>query len=291
MATIAKPAITDTIKHYCLLTKPGILFGNGVNALAGFALASRYGFDPLLFFFMLLGLTFVIGSACVFNNYIDREIDAKMIRTRNRPFVRGVVSVKGALVFGASLGLAGILALTVSVNPLSATIAALGFGVYVVIYSFSKHHSSYATLIGSIAGSVPPVVGYCAVTNRVDIGALLLFLLITFWQMPHFYAIAVYRMKDYMAASIPVLPVKKGLLETKIQMLLYILAYTGTAALFTLTGYTGTVFLVVSLLLGGVWSLLGIQGFSAPNEAAWGRKMFLFSLIVVMATALLIVLN
>jgi len=288
MATVAKPAITDTIKNYYQLTKPGILFGNAVNALAGFALASK-GVNLSLFLLMILGLSCVIGSACVFNNYIDREIDGKMTRTQNRPFVRGVVSVKGALFFAGLLGTAGILILSLFVNPLSATIAATGFGVYVAVYSFSKHHSKHATLIGSIAGSVPPVVGYCAVTNTLDIGALLLFLLITFWQMPHFYAIAVYRMKEYKAASIPVLPVRSGLFATKVQMLLYIIAYTVTAAMFTLLGYTGLIFMFASMVLGIIWFALGLHGLVVENQTKWGRKMFIYSLVVVMLTCLLIV--
>ncbi len=270
------------------MTKPGILFGNAVNALAGFGLASKAGFSPWLFLSMLVGLLSVIGSGCIFNNYIDREIDAKMARTKSRPFVKGTVSVPHALLFAATLGLFGIALLAVLVNPLSASIAAVGFGIYVAVYSFSKHYSVNATLIGSLAGSVPPVVGYCAVTNQFDRGAWLLFLLITCWQMPHFYAIAIYRMKEYAQASIPVHPIVRGVFATKVEMLLYIVLYTITASFFTFTALTGPFFLLLSVTLGAVWFFLGMTGFTAKNDAKWGRSMFLFSLVVVMLSCVVL---
>ena len=118
------------------------------------------------------------------------------------------------------LGLLGNFILFLYTNLLTVVVADIGFFVYVVLYSFWKCHTIYGTAIGSIAGAIPPVVGYCAVSNHFDIGALILFIMLVLWQMPHFFSIAMYHFNDYKAAEIPVLPVKKGALRTKIHMVL-----------------------------------------------------------------------
>lgn len=269
-------------KSYFLLTKPGIIFGNSVTAAAGFFLARGHYFDGGLFFAMLLGLGLIVASGCVFNNYIDRIADEKMARTKDRPLVSGAIAPKRALQFGTVLLLLGALVLAFFTNLLALSIALLGFFVYVALYSLLKYRTVHATLVGSIAGAVPPVVGYTAVSYVLDPAALLLFLVIALWQMPHFYAIAIYRQQDYAAASIPVLPIKKGILSTKIHMLLYIAAFIGACLLLYMYGYVGTVFLIVASVLGSLWGLLSVTGFWSKNNPLWARRMFIFSLVVVM---------
>jgi protoheme IX farnesyltransferase len=269
------------VKAHIILTKPGIILGNVITMAGGFALASRGHLDGWLFLVTLIGLSFVIASSCVFNNYIDRQMDAKMARTKNRPLATGVISNKNALIFGAILGIIGALILGVYTNFLTLLIALAGFVIYVFPYSLGKYRTSYATLIGSIAGAAPPLVGYTAVTGSLDLAALILFLIVVFWQMPHFYAIAIYRYHDYARASIPVLPVKKGMYTTKAHMVLYTIAFVITALLLTIFGYTGYVYLTATALVGFVWLWLCIQGFKARIDAQWARKVFLFSLIVI----------
>lgn len=275
-------------KTYYRLTKPGIIYGNAMTATAGFFLASKGHISLLLLISMLLGTSFVIASACVFNNYIDRGIDKKMDRTKNRALVTGKVPVKNALIFATFLGVLGVSILFLFINLMTLIVGVIGFFVYIVLYGYSKRHSIHGTVIGSISGAMPPVAGYTAVTNRVDIGAILLFLILVFWQMPHFYAIAIYRLKDYAAAGIPVMPVKKGILNTKIQILIYILGFVIVGTLFTFFGYTGTGFLVIITLMGIVWLWLTIQGFFTKNSNLWARKMFFFSLIVTLIFSILI---
>lgn len=269
------------IRTYYLLMKPGIIFGNLITTAGGFALASKGHFDILLFLATFIGLSGVIASACVLNNYIDRESDKKMERTKNRALVRGVISGRNAIIFAIFLGLVGFLVLGIYTNILAVLIALTGFLFYVVLYSFGKYLSTFGTAIGSIAGAVPPVVGYCAVSNHLDPGAFLLFLILVLWQMPHFFAIAMYRFDDYAAASIPVLPVVKGMHKTKIRMLLYIIAFIPTTVMLTLSGYTGYAYLSVAVLLGFAWLWLCIKGFKGGNDKVWARQMFLFSLVVV----------
>lgn len=278
------------MKTYYMLTKPGIILGNIVTTASGFALASKGHFDFWLFLATMLGLALVIASAGVFNNYIDRRADAMMSRTKDRPLAKGSIAVKNAILFATLLGIAGLLMLFIFTNFLTVMIAFTGFFVYLVLYAFLKYRSFYGTLVGSIAGGVPPVVGYCAVTNRLDEGALLLFMILVLWQMPHFFAIAIYHYQDYAAVSIPVLPVKKGMTITKIHMVLYIVAFMITALLLSLTGYTGSLYGLVAALLGLTWLGLCIIGFNVEkeNNRTWARQMFRYSLVVIMGICLTI---
>lgn len=291
MESTVKQSLPSLIKTYYFLTKPGILFGNIITATAGFILASKRNLNFQLLFLTLLGLTLIMASGCVFNNYIDRKHDAKMKRTARRALVKGYLSVRNALIFGTALLFLGAFLLGYFVNSLSVILALGGFLVYVIFYSYSKHHTSYATLIGSFAGATPPVVGYCAVKNTFDIGALILFAAITLWQMPHFYAIAIYRFEEYMKASIPVLPIKSGMPRTKVYMALYIIAFIAAAVSLTLFNYTGLLFLIVMSLLGLVWLGISFKGFKCPVDKVWGRQMFLFSLVVIMGFSCLIPLS
>lgn len=270
------------LKTYYMLTKPGIIMGNVITMAAGFALASQGRFDYLLFLETLLGLGFVIASAGVFNSYLDRAADAKMSRTKDRPLVKGTISSQSALLFATLLGLIGVSILGVFTNLLTVFVAFTGFFVYLVLYAFWKYRSFYGTLVGSVAGAVPPVVGYCAVSNRFDMGAFILFMILLLWQMPHFFAIAIYHIKDYSAASIPVLPIQRGVPATKVQMLFYIVAFTGTAFMLTFLGYTGSVYLIITALLGISWFTLCAFGFNSSNDIQWARKMFIYSLVVIM---------
>jgi heme o synthase len=279
------------IRTYYLLTKPGIIMGNLITTASGFLLASRGHFDPLLFLATLVGLGCVIASACVFNNYIDRESDKKMARTKNRPLARGIISGKRAMFFAIFLGIVGMAALAKYTNLLAVAVALVGFIVYVVLYSFWKHRSSSATLVGSISGAVPPVVGYCAVSGRVDVGAVLFFLILVLWQMPHFFAIGMYRFNDYKAAGVPILPVTKGIQNTKVQMVLYIIAFIIAASLLLVFGYTGYIYLAVAVSLGLVWLAMGFKGFKSVNDQVWARGMFRFSLVVIMALSVVISLD
>lgn len=269
------------IKTYFSLTKPGIIFGNLITAAAGFILASKNHFNGWIFFATLIGLAFVIASACVFNNYIDRLHDEKMERTKNRALVKGIISPKNALVFASFLILFGTLTLSWFTNLLTLCVALTGFLVYVFLYSSWKYRSMHATLIGSISGGIPPVAGYCAVSNTVDVGAFLLFMIVVLWQMPHFFAIALYRLDDYVAAAIPVLPVKKSMQVTKIHMLLYIISFSLITPMLTLFGYTGYLYLIVSSLLALTWLWLCIKGFKSNDNKVWARKMFVFSLVII----------
>ena len=193
--------ISMAASNYFWLTKPRLAAVNLLCGAAGYVLA----FNPinwLLFFCMLAGLGSVIGSACVFNNIYDREIDAKMARTKMRATVTGVVTKKQAFRFGAVLLAAGI-ALLYPTGPLALAAALVGFVTYVFLYTPLKHKSALALYVGAVAGATPPVVGYLAAGGAIDWVAYSLFAFLFLWQLPHFMAIAVYRFSEYNAAGVP----------------------------------------------------------------------------------------
>lgn len=274
--------------NYYLLTKPGIIMGNLITVAAGFALGAQDGFHFSLFFATLIGLTAVIASACVWNNYLDRHVDKKMARTRNRALAQGLVSHRNVILFAITLALLGFSILFFYTNALTTLLAGIGFFVYVIIYTLWKVRTPYATGIGSIAGAMPPLVGYCAASNQFDLGAVLLFTVLVFWQMPHFFSIAIYHFEDYKAALIPVYPIKKGVQKAKIRMTLYIIAFILATLLLTVFHYTGGIYLIIAIAVGSAWLFLSLRGFKTNDNHLWARNMFRLSLIAITALAVTI---
>ncbi|CNI62478.1 heme o synthase [Yersinia bercovieri] len=270
------------IKQYLQVTKPGIIFGNLISVVGGFLLASKGVIDYPLFLATLFGVSLVVASGCVFNNYIDRDIDRIMERTKNRVLVKGLIDPKVSLIYASVLGIAGMLLLYVAANLLAMLLAVIGFVIYVGVYSlYMKRKSVYGTLIGSLSGAAPPVIGYCAVTGQFDMGALILLLIFSLWQMPHSYAIAIFRFKDYQAANIPVLPVIKGISVTKNHITLYILAFMVATLMLTLSGYAGYKYLVVAAAVSVWWLGMALRGYKVTNDIVWARKLFVFSIIAI----------
>lgn len=267
------------LSAYYRLAKPGIVYGNLLPAVAAFLYASRFSFHPLALCALVLGLGAIIAAACVFNNYFDRGIDRAMARTRARPLAAGTIGTRAALGYGSALLGSGC-AVLAPLGAMPLALALFGFVTYAFVYTFSKPKTHWATVIGSVPGSVPVTVGYAAASGGIDGTALLLFFILVLWQMPHFYAIALYRLEEYAAAGIPVLPLKRGARPTKRRIVAYILAFVAASAALTATGAEGYAYLVVMIAVGGAWFAKALCGFSAPDDAAWGRSVFLFSLIV-----------
>lgn len=270
------------IRAYYNLTKPGIIKGNLLSVLAGFLLASQGDLDLLVFAAVVIGTSLIIASGCVVNNYIDRHIDARMNRTKDRALVTGEISVRNAFLFAILLGVAGLAVLLSLVNLTTALVGIAGWFSYVVLYGVGKRTTVHGTLIGTISGSTPPVAGYTAVTNQLDTGALLLFLILVCWQMPHFYAIALFRLKDYKAAKLPVLPAVKGVENTKQQILLYIIGFIIAACSLTVYGYTTIPYAVIMLITGVYWVYYWRKNLRSKDYEAWAKKLFFVSLNVLL---------
>jgi protoheme IX farnesyltransferase len=270
------------IKPYLLVTKPGIIFGNMVSVIGGFLLAAKGNIDPMLLLATLAGVSFVIASGCVFNNYIDRDIDSMMERTKNRPLVQGQISSGVSLGYASLLGALGFLVLYRQTNVLATMVAVAGFIIYVGLYSlYLKRKSVYGTLIGSLSGATPPVIGYCAVTGRFDAGAIILLLIFSLWQMPHSYAIAIFRFKDYQTASIPVLPIAKGIATAKKHIIFYVVAFTIATLMLTISGYTGYRYFIVAFFISAYWLWLVVANRRQDSDAMWAKRLFLFSILAI----------
>lgn len=284
-------AASDIFRKYYWLTKPGIVYGNVISAAAGFLFAAHRHVDLPLFFEMLLGIALVIASACVTNNYLDKDIDAKMARTKKRALVQGTVSDKAAMLYAAVLAFIGFFVLARYTNALAVVAGLIGLYAYVLAYGWGKRHSVWGTLIGSIPGAMPVLAGYLTVTDKLDAPALLLFLLMATWQLPHFYAIAIYRMDDYKAAGLPVWSVKKGVASTKRQIVFLIALFMILNAYLGFFHYAGRAYFFVMVVLSALWLDKGLRAWDNPNSETWARGMFGFSLIVLLGWSFMLALN
>ncbi len=279
------------VRVYYNLAKPGLVYGNCLTGMAGFLLASQAHVNFLLLLETIAGLGLVMASACVLNNVYDADIDSKMERTKTRATVTGEISKFNASIYGILLGLAGYSLLYFYTNLLTVGVAAVGTIVYLLFYSPFKRRSTMATIVGGLSGATPPVIGYCAVTNNFDLGALLLFLILFFWQLPHFYAISIYRLGDYTAAAVPVMSVKKGIRVTKFNILVCVIGFIASTISLKLYGYIGLVSIIIVGIVSLNWLRLALKGFSAENDVKWARKMFFFSLIVLLTLSAMLSLD
>jgi protoheme IX farnesyltransferase len=275
------------IREYYRLAKPGIVYGNLIPAVAGFLLASKGHVHWLTFIETLVGIALVIGAACAYNNYLDRGIDRLMTRTKQRATATGRISIKAVIIYATILGILGFLVLVLFTNLLTVITGIIGIVGYVAVYGFAKRHSVHGTLVGSISGAMPPVAGYTAVTDHVTLTCLCLFFMLVCWQMPHFYAIAIYREKDYRAARLPVLPIIRGYRVTKQQMLVYICGFGVFAFLIAITAKLNVVYAVVIVLLTLYWLQTGLRP-PRPSYSFWARRMFGLSLLMLLLVSLAI---
>lgn len=271
-----------TVRDYYHVTKPGIIYGNLFVAIGAFFLGAHWQIDWLHLIGMMFGLGLIIASGSVFNNYYDRDIDAAMARTKSRPSATGVISPRALIAYAGLLGLLGASILYILVNTESLAAALFGLISYDLLYTVLTKRGRFGTLVGSISGAMPPVVGYVAATGHFDLVALTLFLMLVFWQMPHAYAIALYRFDDYKVANVPVLPVLHGVRRTKLAMFVFVVLFTITAVHLTRLGAAGQVYGLIAALASLAWLALAIRGFYVSDWQRWGRRMFFASLIILM---------
>jgi protoheme IX farnesyltransferase len=276
-------------RSYLQLVKPGITFSNTISGIAGFFLAASFNaFSLPAFIGAIGGIAFIIASACVMNNVLDRDIDKRMKRTAKRDVASGVISITKALIFGAVLGLIGFGLIILLTNTVTFFLGVIAYVWYIAVYGIAKRTTALSTLIGGVAGALPPVAGYTALTGSIDAGAVVLFLVLFIWQMPHFYAIAMFRRDDYASAKLPVWSVKYGMKSTKLQILIFTFLFAITSVMLTVFGYTGIVYAVGVLVLSIYWLYKGVSLYKKIEDVKWARTMFGVSLLVLLATCLLI---
>ncbi|WP_400162398.1 heme o synthase [Brevibacillus sp. TJ4] len=267
------------VKDLVALTKPRIIRLNLIAAFGGYWVASQWNIDAWVLVWMLVGSALTMASACVFNNYLDRDFDTKMERTRDRALPQGRIKPQSVLLYAIILGIAGSAVLFGLVNELTGWLGLIGIFVYVVIYTmWLKRNSTWSTSIGGISGAMPPLIGFCAVTGELTIGAWLLFALLFLWQPAHFWSLAIRRVEEYRAAGFPLLPVVKGITRTKWQMLPYIVLLVPASILFYMYEYVGIYFLVISVVLALVWLVHTVLGFGAKDDDKWAKVNFIISI-------------
>lgn len=277
------------ILAYYRLAKPGIVYSNVLSAVAGFLMVSKSGLDFGLLLAVISGITLVIASACVFNNYLDRSIDSKMERTKRRALVTGKISNRNAIIFGSNLGIIGFLVLGFFTNGLTLLVGIVGYIDYIIFYGLAKRHSNYSTIIGSVSGSASLVAGYVAVTDSFDSTAWALFFIMVFWQMAHFHAIALRRVNDYREAGINVLPIVKGEESTKFAIKMYVAGFALCSTSLFILGSVGYIYLLTMLVLSWLWITKSQTAYT--NNTEWAKEMFAFSLKVLLIFCLLLSLN
>jgi protoheme IX farnesyltransferase len=279
-------------KDLVALTKPGIIRLNLFAAFGGYWVASKWHLEIWPLIWMLLGSALTMASACVLNNYLDRNHDMKMERTRNRALPQNRITPRFVLGYGIVLGVVGLIVLFALVGTLTGWLGLLGMFVYVVIYTmWLKRTSTWSTSIGGISGAMPPVIGYCAVTHEVDAGAWILFALLFLWQPAHFWSLAIRRKEEYRAAGYPLLPVVKGVTRTKWQMLPYILLLIPASVLLYTYDYVGIYFLILSVGIAIVWFVHAITGFRAKDDDKWAKADFMISINYLMIMFLAMILD
>ncbi|KGE20833.1 heme o synthase [Paenibacillus wynnii] len=286
------PQEGSTWRDFITVTKPGIIRSNLIAAFAGYWLASAWDVQYGRLILTLLGTMLVMASACVFNNYFDRDLDMKMERTRERGLPTGRLKPMTVLIYAIGLGISGLLVLFAFSGILAGLFGILGMFVYVVVYTlWLKRTSTWSTSVGAISGAMPPVIGYVAVTGTVDLGAWLLFAILFLWQPPHFWALGIRRKEEYRAAGFPLLPVVKGTFRTKIQMIPYVALLIPVSIVMYVYDYAGVFYLVISTGLSIVWLYLTLKGFRAKDDDAWAKMCFFFSINYLMVSLIVLVLN
>lgn len=246
--------IASYTRAYYQLTKPKVVALLVLTAVVGMMLATP-GLPALwLIMSASLGIAMVSGAAAAFNHVLDQKIDAQMARTYMRPLPKGRLTSQQAIIFACLLAVAGFLLLLVAVNPLTAYLTLLGLFGYAVVYTLLlKRATPQNIVIGGVAGALPPVLGWTAITGTVTSEALLLMMIIFAWTPPHFWALAIHRVNDYAKAGIPMLPVTHGIEFTKTLILLYTFLLMAVCWLPYLIGMSGLVYLLASLYLNGVF--------------------------------------
>ena len=276
----AWPLIRSRLADFLELTRPRIAVMVLFTTAAGFCLACAGTPDLARLLHTLVGTALVAGGASALNQFLERDGDARMARTRNRPFPSGRLSPPAALLFGIGLALAGLayLALTVR-QPLAILTAAFAFAVYVFLYTPLKRTTNLNTLVGAVAGATPPVIGWAAATNALDLPAFVLFAILFLWQVPHFLAIAWLYRDDYARAGLRMLPVQDtGGSRTARRMVGYSLALLAASLAPSALGYTSGVYLLGAVVLG-VGFLARVLGFLHTRSAAQARRVLRASLL------------
>jgi protoheme IX farnesyltransferase len=281
----------DYLNDYYQLTKPKVVALLVLTAWVGMMLATPGLPNMLLVIIACAGIGMVSGAAAAFNHVLDQKIDAQMARTAMRPLPKGRLSTKSATIFACGLAATGFLILFFAVNALTALLTLLGLFGYAVIYTLLlKRATPQNIVIGGIAGALPPVLGWSAITGHVSGEPLLLMMIIFTWTPPHFWALAIHRVNDYARAGIPMLPVTHGIEFTKTLILLYTFLLAVVCLLPYLVGMSGIIYLIGALILSAKF-IIHAWRLKFHAESLSAMKTFRFSIVHLMVLFMVLLVD
>ncbi|MDR3537487.1 MAG: heme o synthase [Acetobacteraceae bacterium] len=284
------PQETD-VRDWIALLKPRVMTLVVFTGLIGLLVAPGH-LHPVLAFTAILCIAVAAGACGAINMWYDRDIDAVMRRTRNRPIPAGRIEPGAALGYGITLAAGAVLVMGLAVNIPAACVLALSIGFYVFVYTmWLKRRTSQNIVIGGAAGAFPPVIGWAAVTGSVDLIPLILFAIVFIWTPPHFWSLALWANEDYRRAGVPMLPVVAGARETRKQIVLYSLLLVPLSLTPWFLGFSGLIYAASAGILGAgflvaVWRVAMDRqdptGVSLTNDAP-ARAAFKYSILYLFA--------
>lgn len=273
---------TVSIRDYLTLCKPRVVALMLITSWVGMFMASSNWIPLAPFIFGTFGIACAAGSAAVLNHLMDRHIDCKMSRTATRPIASGRITPQNAMIFALVLAIIAWVLLSNLVNMVTTILTFSTVFGYAVIYTlYLKRATPQNIVIGGLSGAMPPLLGWAAVSGDINPYSLLLVLIIFVWTPPHFWALAIYRVNDYAAAKIPMLPVTHGIAFTKLCLLLYTVLLCAVTCLPFVVGMSGWLYFATALSLNAVFLVLSIRLYRASGVVQHGLaiKTFNFSLI------------
>lgn len=285
----AEQDLAATLRALGELIKPGVTRLVLLTTAAG-ALIAPGSVDALGLAVALLGTGLVVGGANALNMYLERDSDAEMERTRQRPLPSGRLTPDVALWFGVSLAALGLPVLAFMATPMAALLAAVAFASYVFVYTPLKRVLGASLHVGAVPGAIPPLIGWASMTGSLDLGALTLFAILFVWQLPHFLAIAIFRQPDYERAALRVAPPAHARGRTKRWIALYAALLLPVTALPTLAGLASFSYLAVAESAGALFFAYSLAGLRAAAGERWARSLFFLSMpyLVVVYGALVV---
>jgi protoheme IX farnesyltransferase len=282
------------LKDFYDLTKPRMNAVVIVTTLAGYYLAARDSIDSSRLVLTLLGTALAAAGASVLNQVMEREFDALMPRTANRPLPSGRIRTPDAFLFGLALAIVGVALLAIDVNILTAALGALTLITYLLVYTPAKRRTTLCTLFGAVPGAIPVTMGFSAATGRITPTAIALFLILFTWQIPHFLAIAILYCDDYAKGGFQILPATQEDFDvTARQILIYCLALLPVTLFPVVLGTAGPRYVIAAIILNAMFTWCGIDLIRSrrPRRRQHARRLFLASLAYILCLLPLMILD
>jgi protoheme IX farnesyltransferase len=268
------PSLADAVA----LMKPSIMVMALLTAAGGMSLAPG---APMVgsWLALLVGVGLIVGAANTLNMYLERDVDCLMARTKNRPLPAGRMEPSFALVVGVAQAFVAVPILTFAINPVTGLLGVVALICYVMLYTPLKQRTTLATLVGSLPGAMPALMGWTAVTGAIDVRGLAVFGVLFIWQVPHFHAIALFRHKDYVRAGLKTVPAERGEVSTRRRIAVYLVLQVALSLLLYPLGVAGLGYAVVAAIAGIAYLGYGLLGLVADVGPRWARRLFLASII------------